>query len=242
MVFGQPVNTTYRFDLAQRVLSLDCDFLAPTFPGYLRYSREFIARRRITETNREMNRLYVVETTPSNTGAMADHSWEVKPSEFEAIAKTIATGAGTQIGTAASVNLAWIEPLVRDLQQHKGASIVLAGDNQPPLIHALAHAMNDALGNFGKTVFYTDPIEVESVDHRTSLQQLVTDIDGGLVDLLVIIGGNPVYNAPVDLKFLEKLQKIKLRVTGCALSRVVGRHAFLRRHCHDHAAADRAAL
>jgi molybdopterin-containing oxidoreductase family iron-sulfur binding subunit len=212
MVFGQPVNTTYRFDLAQRVLSLDCDFLAPTFPGYLRYSREFIARRRITETNREMNRLYVVETTPSNTGAMADHSWEVKPSEFEAIAKTIATGAGTQIGTAASVNLAWIEPLVRDLQQHKGASIVLAGDNQPPLIHALAHAMNDALGNFGKTVFYTDPIEVESVDHRTSLQQLVTDIDGGLVDLLVIIGGNPVYNAPVDLKFLEKLQKIKLRV------------------------------
>src|ERR1041384_442941 len=89
MALGQPVNTSYRFDLAQRILSLDCAFLSPTFPGYLRYSREFMSRRRITETNREMNRLYVVETTPSNTGAIADHVWEVKPSEFENIAKTI---------------------------------------------------------------------------------------------------------------------------------------------------------
>ena len=211
MAFGQPVNTTYRFDLAQRVLSLDCDFLSPTIPGYLRYSREFIARRRITEANREMNRLYVVETTPSNTGAIADHAWEVKPSEFEAIAKTIATGVGSQAG-GATVNQTWIEPLVRDLQQHKGASIVVAGDGQPPIIHALAHAMNDALGNVGKTVFYTDPLEVNPVDHRQSLQELLDALDAGSVELLVIIGGNPVYNTPVDLKFLERLQKAKLRV------------------------------
>src|SRR5919112_1150383 len=118
--FGQPVNTTYRFDLAQRILSLYCDFLSPTFPGYLRYSREFIARRRITETNREMNRLYVVETTPSNTCAMADHSWNVKPTELEAIARAIVAGVNPQSG-AATVNLPWIEPLVRDLQQHRGA-------------------------------------------------------------------------------------------------------------------------
>src|SRR5215510_1564204 len=185
MALGQPVNTTYRFDLAQRILSLDCDFLAPTFLGYLRYSREFMARRRITETNREMNRLYVVETTPSNTGAIADHSWEVKPSQFEAIANAIGAGVGTAAGST-TVNLAWIEPLVRDLQQNKGASIVLAGDNQPPIIHALAHAMNNALGNVGKTVFYTDPLEINSVDHRDSLKELVDDIDSGKVDLLVI--------------------------------------------------------
>jgi MoCo/4Fe-4S cofactor protein with predicted Tat translocation signal len=197
--FGQPVNTTYRFDLAQRILSLDCDFLSPTFPGYLRYSREFIARRRVTETNREMNRLYVVETTPSNTGAMADHAWEVKPSELEVIAKSIAAGIVAQSGSA-TVNLQWIEPLVRDLQQHRGASIVLAGDNQPPFIHALAHAMNNALGNVGKTVFYTDPLEVRSEDQRDSLQKLIEDIDAGRVELLIILGGNPVYNTPADLK------------------------------------------
>ena len=207
--FGQAVNTTYRFDLAQRVLSLDCDFLAPTIPGYLRYSRDFMARRRITETNKEMNRLYVVETTPSNTGAIADHAFEVKPSEFEGVANTIATGILSQPPFGGNANLPWIAPLVKDLQEHKGASIVLAGENQPSIIHALAHALNNALGNVGKTVFYTDPLEVNSVDQRESLQALLTDIDAGAVELLVLIGGNPVHNTPVDLKLSsERLQKI----------------------------------
>ena len=199
--FGQPVNTTYRFDLAKRILSLDGDFLSPTFPGYVRYSREFIAGRKVTEEFRDMNRLYVIETTPSNTGAMADHTWHVKPSEFEAVAKSIATGVIPQSPTGtAPVNLPWLEPLVRDLTQHRGASIVVAGDNQPPIIHALAHAMNDALGNVGKTVFYTDPLEVNPVDQRESLQDLITDIYADRVELLVILGGNPVYNTPADLK------------------------------------------
>ena len=211
MAFGQPVNTTYRFDQAQRILSLDCDFLSPTFPGYVRYSREFISRRQVTEKNREMNRLYVVETTPSNTGAMGDHTWVVKPSEFEAIARAI--GAATTAQSTPSGGAAWIGPLVSDLQQHRGASIVVAGENQPPFIHALAHAMNNALGNVGKTVFYTDPLEVNPVDQRQSLQDLVNDIDAGRVELLVIIGGNPVYNAPADMKLtFERLQKAKLRV------------------------------
>src|SRR5215213_10510049 len=210
MVFGQPVNTTYRFDSAQRILSLDCDFLSPTFPGYVRYSREYISRRQVTENYREMNRLYVVETTPSNTGAMADHTWEVKPSEFEAVARAI--GAGL-MQSATGSSWPWIDPLVRDLQQYRGASLVVAGENQPPIIHALAHAINNALGNVGKTVFYTDPLEVNPVDQRRSLKELVDDIDAGRVDLLVIIGGNPVHNAPTDLKLpLERLEKAKLRV------------------------------
>ena len=212
LALGQPVNTTYRFDLAQRILSLDCDFLSPTFPGYLRYSRDFMARRRITESNKEMNRLYVVETTPSNTGAIADHAWEVKPSEFEGIAKAIAAGVNPQAGQA-TANLPWIAPLVQDLQQHRGASIVLAGDNQPPFIHALAHALNNALGNVGQTVFYTDPLEVNPVDHRESLQDLINDIETSKVDLLVIMGGNPVHNTPTDLKLTyQRLEKAKLRV------------------------------
>jgi MoCo/4Fe-4S cofactor protein with predicted Tat translocation signal len=234
MAFGQPVNTTYRFDLAQRVLSLDNDFLS-CLPGSLRYARDFMARRRVLESNKEMNRLYVVETTPSNTGAAADHGWRVKPSAFEQTAFTIAELMG--VGTSKSgpsqtvpgnadpstsgstvtkpliLGSPWIEVLARDLQQHKGASIVIVGDQQPPIIHALVHAMNAALGNVGKTVFYTDPLEANSVDQRQSLQDLVNDIDGGKVELLVILGGNPVYNTPVDLKLdFERLKKAKVRV------------------------------
>ena len=234
MAFGQPVNTTYRFDLAQRVLSLDNDFLS-CLPGSLRYARDFMARRRVTETNKEMNRLYVVETTPSNTGAAADHEWRVKSSEFEQTVFFIAVLTGVvpyksdlaqpvlgnkgplASGSTDTKHLAlgppWIEALANDLQQHKGASIVIVGDEQPPIIHALAHAMNAGLGNVGKTVFYTDPLEVNSVDQRQSLQDLVNDIDGGKVELLVILGGNPFYNTPVDLKLdFERLKKVKLRV------------------------------
>jgi molybdopterin-containing oxidoreductase family iron-sulfur binding subunit len=204
MALGQPANTTYRFDLAQRVLSIDSDFLS-AMPGTLRYARDFFARRRITETNREMNRLYVIEPTPSTTGACADHAWTVKPSEIEAFARALA-GQGSSPAP-------WVDAIRTDLDQHKGASIVLVGETQPPYIHALGHAMNSALGNVGKTVFYTDPLEVNPVDQLQSLQDLVNDIDGGRVELLVIIGGNPVHNTPANLKLdLTRLEKVKLRV------------------------------
>lgn len=205
MAFGQPVNTTYRFDLAQRVLSIDSDFLQ-AMPGTLRYAREFYARRRVTEANRDMNRLYVIEPTPSNTGACADHAWTVKPTEIEGIARELAA-------ESRSGSIPWLEPIIRDLEQHRGTSIVIAGDNQSPAVHALVHAINNRLGNVGQTVFYTDPLEVNPVDHRQSLQELVNDIDAGRVELLVIIGGNPVYNTPADLKLdFNRLQKVKLRV------------------------------
>jgi MoCo/4Fe-4S cofactor protein with predicted Tat translocation signal len=203
MALGQPVNITYKFDLADRVLSLDSDFLS-ALPGSIRNAHDFMVKRRAVEENKEMNRLYVVETTPSNTGAKADHEWCVKPSEFEGIARALAAGSGGP---------EWVAAVSKDLQQHKGASIVIAGAQQSPIIHAIAHAMNSALGNIGKTVFYTDPLEVNSVDQRQSLQELIGDLDAGKVDLLVIIGGNPVYNTPNDLKFyFDRLKKAKLRV------------------------------
>ena len=201
IALGQPANTIYRFDLAERVLSLDCDFLS-AFPGHLRYARDFMARRRVTESNKEMNRLYVIETTPSNTGAKADHTWVLRPSEFEQIARNLLSQVTSGGGSD------WQAAVAKDLQQHKGAGIVIAGDHQPPIIHALAHAMNGALGNIGKTVFYTDPIDVNWVNHRQSLQELVNDLEANKVELLVIIGGNPAYDTPADLKLdWERLKR-----------------------------------
>src|SRR5213078_199289 len=99
-----------------------------------------------------------------------------------------------------------------DLQRYKGNSIIIPGRSAPPTAHALSHAMNDALGNVGKTVFYTDPIEGNSVDQTQSLRELVNDIDASRVDTLIIIGGNPAYNTPVDLRLdLNRLNKVKLR-------------------------------
>jgi MoCo/4Fe-4S cofactor protein with predicted Tat translocation signal len=215
LAFGQPVNTIYRFDRADRVLSLDSDFLA-SGAANLRYARDFAAKRRVGEGKTDMNRLYVVETTPTNTGAFADHRFPVKPSQLEMFARALAAALGAPgVSTdgAQYTNVAHakhIFAIAKDLQSARGRSIVVAGEHQTPAIHALAHAMNQALGNVGQTVVYTDPIEAQPVDQVASLRELVGDIEAGRVEMLVIVGGNPVYNAPVDLALTkERLDKIR---------------------------------
>ena len=78
---------------------------------------------------------------------------------------------------------------------------MVAGDHQAPIVHAVAHAMNEALGNVGETVHYTKPLEVESVDQTESLSELVEAMSAGKVEALVIVGGNPAYESPADLDF-----------------------------------------
>src|SRR6185503_1471658 len=154
----------------------------------------------------------VIETTPTTTGASADHHWAIRPSELLKVTKAVAALIGVKTEASQTPTLG-LDAVARDLLQFKGASIVIAGKEAPPEVHALAHAMNGALGNVGKTVFYTDPVEGNSVDQRQSLQELLKDIDDGHVELLVIVGGNPVYNTPADLKLNpERMFKPKLRV------------------------------
>ncbi len=230
MAFGQPVNTIYDFSKADRVLSLGSDFLA-CLPGSLRYARDFAARRRHVaqavslrpDAAEQMNRLYVVESTPTTTGAAADHRFSVKPTEMEKLTSRVFLGLShirsmrlfsqPEARLKPSGDLSWHDAIINDLDSHRGASVVIVGDDQPPDIHALAHVLNDALNNVGKTVFYTDPVEANSVDQTQSLRELINDIDAGQVELLVILGGNPVYNTPIDLKLDKaRLSKVKLRV------------------------------
>jgi molybdopterin-containing oxidoreductase family iron-sulfur binding subunit len=104
-------------------------------------------------------------------------------------------------------------PLLSDLKT-RGSSIVVVGDHQPPAVHALAHAINAKLGNIGNTVFYTDPVDANPVSQTDSLKDLAADMSAGKVDLLVIIGCNPAYDAPVELDFANvlKSEKTPLRV------------------------------
>jgi len=103
--------------------------------------------------------------------------------------------------------------VLQDLRSHSGRSIVIAGDEQPPVVHALAHAINSALGNVGRTVIYTQAVAANPVDQGQSIRELVDDMNGGKVELLVILGGNPVYDVPADLGFAEVMKsKVPLRV------------------------------
>jgi len=212
LAFGQYVNTVYHLDQADVVVSLDADFLSAG-PGAVRYAHDFANKRRVTGPESTMNRLYVVESAPTVTGAMADHRLPMRATEVYDFAVALFTGvsngANASIPTAAAN---WLPALVRDLQKQRGVSLVIAGEQQPPEVHALAHAMNDALGNVGKTVHYTDPVEANPINALESLKELVADVRKGKVDTLFILGVNPVYNAPADLQFAQNLLKVKTRI------------------------------
>ncbi len=215
LAFGEMVETQYRFERADVILSLDSDFLCAG-PGAVRYAHDFANKRRVASPASTMNRLYVVEPAPTATGAQADHRLPLRASAIEGFARSLAGMLGAKEGSAgggaAPPEYGWIDALARDLQRHRGTSLVLAGDAQPPMVHALAHAMNSALGNVGNTVVYTNSIEGNPVDQSQSLAALVADMRSGQVTTLVILSSNPVYTAPADLEFRENLLKVNQRI------------------------------
>ncbi|HTD23805.1 MAG TPA: TAT-variant-translocated molybdopterin oxidoreductase [Terriglobales bacterium] len=229
LAFGQTLRPQYKLENADVVLSLDADFLSPANnSGFLHYAAAFGKRRKVEAGN--LNRLYVVESILSPTGAKADHRLPVKATQIESFARVIAGKLGVGGGaTAESGNPKFVDAVVADLQKNRGKSLVMAGETQPPAVHALVHAINDALGNAGKTVTYFDPVTVLPdgfTSHIESLRDLARDIEAKKVELLVIIDSNPAYTAPADLKFAHlhmddnspaewKQESILLKVPNC---------------------------
>jgi molybdopterin-containing oxidoreductase family iron-sulfur binding subunit len=214
LAFGREVEPIYDFSGADKVLSLDSNFFIDE-PGRLIYSREFIDGRRMRKGKTTMNRLYVVESTPTITGGKADHRLPLPAAQIEAFARAIAAAvgvAGASGAPPAGVPDQWITELASDLKASPGASVVIAGPHQPPTVHALAHAMNAALGNVGKTVSYIAPVLPNTLSQTDSLRALADEMRAGRVDTLIVMGANPVYNAPSDLKFADAMNKVPLRV------------------------------
>jgi len=215
LAFGEVVEPHYRFDRAQVILSLDADFLR-TPAGGVRYTRDFTDGRRVRSNRMSMNRLYAVESTPTITGAVADHRLPQRASQIESFARALAAQLGVKVelsgGTAHSVPDQWLSALIKDLQQHRGSSLIVAGDHQPPAVHALVHAMNDVLGNTNKTVVYTASVISAPVNQTEALKQLAADLEAGSVRIMAFIGTNPVYTAPADLDFASKLPKAALKI------------------------------
>jgi Fe-S-cluster-containing dehydrogenase component len=214
LAFGQPVETRYRFDQADVVVSLDGDTFAWD-PGRLRYMHDFGARRR--PENGPISRVYAVESTPSLLGPAADHrlplpSTGIQPFTF-ALANAVGVDVGaTNVAAPPGVPTAWLENLGADLLAHRGRSLIVPGAFQSPTVHALAHTLNGALGNVGTTLDYSDPVAIDVVDHIDSLRQLVNDMQAGQVSLLVILSGNPLYTAPADIPFADALRQVRTTV------------------------------
>ena len=226
LAFGEVVDTIYDFSGVTRVVSLDSNFLQEE-PGRLVYARQLMDTRRaqrVTQT-KDKSRIYAIESMPTMTGAVADNRLPIRARDVEAFTRALAgalgvpgvSGEAPKAGIEGQDAAKWVAEIAKDLQGARGTSVVITGEHQPPVVHALVHAINARLGNVGKTVRYTAPVEANPVNQTQSLRNLTSAMNAGTVDMLLVLGSNAAYNAPADLKFaaaLEKLSRDKNKFTA----------------------------
>ena len=210
--FGSFVDAQYKLDQADVIVSLDADFLGgAAFPGFHKLARDYAQKRKLDGTD-QMNRLYVVESVVTTTGFKAEHRLAVKPSEVAGFAAALASAVGaggTQAGGSwPDHETKYLQGVAADLKASAGKCVVIPGEFTGPEVHLAAFAMNQALGNVGKTVVYTDPVNPMPSLQGADLKSLVADMNAGKVDWLVILNANPVYAAPADLEFESALNKV----------------------------------
>ena len=214
------------FDLskAKVIVAFDSDFLY-AHPYALRYARDFAKARRVIEhEGARINRFYVVEPTPTVTGSNADHRIAVAARDIFPLARRLAAELGMNAGVPVNVqNENWIAAVVRDLNANRGRSVVIAGEAQPPQLHALTAQINGTLGNTGQTVSSTPVVSLPG--NQMALRDLVDEMGRGAVELLIVLGGNPRYDAPVDLNFADAFENVKLRVHHSVHFNETSRHS-----------------
>jgi MoCo/4Fe-4S cofactor protein with predicted Tat translocation signal len=212
--FGDYYDPQYKLDAADVVVALDADFLSGLWhPGFLKLAADY-AERRSLKPGVEMNRLYSIESTPSTTGYKSEHRLRMRASQMEAFAAALAAAVGA--GGASGSNVAWtdeqtayLNAVAKDLKANGGKCVVIPGEQATTGVHLAAIAINQALGNVGKTVVYTETVNPMPTVQIDEMRQLVADLNAGKVDWLVILDTNPVYDAPADLNFEKALGHAK---------------------------------
>src|SRR5687767_2136358 len=206
---GRDVDLMLRLDRATVVLSLDADPLL-TDPEMFRHVRGFAAGRKAGASGGAMNRLYAVEGVYSLTGAMADHRLRLQSRQIAPFLAALAARISGQAESVAGVpglDARWIDALAKDLLANRGKSLIVAGDRQPAAVHAAVCALNTTLGNTGRTVSYYETRDAV-LPSASSLASLVGAMNGGTIQTLVVLGGNPVFDAPADLDFAAAMAKV----------------------------------
>jgi molybdopterin-containing oxidoreductase family iron-sulfur binding subunit len=207
IAYGAPLEFVPHPGAADVILAVDSDMISSA-PGHLRFAREFVSRRNPVRTD-HMSRVYAMEPTPTLIGVAADQRFRVGPGDLprffgalsDAILRNVALPSGLPKG---------MRQLVADLRAAHGHALVHVGPHQPAEMHALALAMNEALGGRGTTWDMIDPVEA-SPDQ--SLHELLSDMQAGKVHALFVIDSNPVFTAPGSWDFAAALKQVAFSVT-----------------------------
>ena len=204
---GDFYDAQYKLENADVILSLDADFLtSAAFPGFLPLSAAYAERHRY-ESGKTMNRLYVVESMMSVTGSKAEHRLPLKPSEIDKFATALA-GGGSYAGSDEQQK--FFNVLLADLKKAGSKAVVIAGEQSSPAVQAAAHALNAQIGAVGSTVVYTETVAAIPSVQNEDFKALVGAMQAGQIKVLLILGINPIYSAPGDLRFGDALGKVPL--------------------------------
>jgi molybdopterin-containing oxidoreductase family iron-sulfur binding subunit len=211
---GRPLVPVQRLEKATTILAIDADFLNAD-PEMIRHTRGFSGGRRLASPADPMSRLWAVEAVLSVTGANADHRLRLAARRIPALVAALAAQlkqAGLDIEAPAlappdGVDPSFLRALAADLLASRGRSLVLAGPRQPPVVHAAVLVLNAALGNVGTTVEYHEP--TDALLPSGDLDDLVAAMREGRVRTLVVLGGNPAYDAPADLDFIAAARGVE---------------------------------
>jgi molybdopterin-containing oxidoreductase family iron-sulfur binding subunit len=207
------ISMQYSLTDADVIISLDADFLSgASFPGFHKLVRQYAERRKDPT---KLNRLYAIESTPTTTGLKAEHRLGLRASEIPAFAAELAKAVG--VAGIETPEYSWTDEqkkflaaLAKDLKAHAGKSVVISGLYQDTSVTALTAAINSALGNKGATLDIDLLTSSGDSTQIAELKSLVSDLNAGKVDWLVIMNANPFYNAPADLEFASAFEKAKM--------------------------------
>jgi molybdopterin-containing oxidoreductase family iron-sulfur binding subunit len=212
---GSPLRPIYHYDKANVIVSLDSDFLL-TEPESIRHARGFADGRRVASTSDSMNRLYAAESALSLTGGNAEHRVRVPSGMIGRLLANVAGRLASELGLASTPKYRaietpggddWVAAVVQDLAASRGKSLIVAGSRQPAEVHAAALAMNALLGNVGTTLTFHGMPDAER-SSRSDFAGLTSAMRDGSVGCLVVLGGNPAYDAPADLDFAGALGQV----------------------------------
>ena len=225
LAFGSPLRPVADLGAAAVILALDADLLAD-HPAALAQARGYAAGR---NPDGQMNRLYVVESRFSITGSMADHRLPLAAGRTEAFTFALAAallhrleaelpgelrtlGHSLVGASGAEGDPDFLAALVDDLLAARSGALIVAGSGQSPRVHALTALLNTLLGGVGRTLRYVAPPTGEETAQLASLAALTRAMAAGEVETLIILGGNPVYDAPADLDFAAALERVATSV------------------------------
>lgn len=209
MAFGEVVDTVYHLDRANVIVAVDGDVLGEG-PAHVRYARDFSRRRDVSGESTDMNRLYAIESVPSITGATADHRLAMRSTDIENWMRALARELGIDApgpdlsGTAQD----WMQAIAADLRDHGSKGLVIVGDRQPAVVHALAHAIHHVLGAAGETLTYIEPVAARAELQTPAFEALTREMADGAVQVVLVLDVNPVLTAPTDLNFADALQQV----------------------------------